>query len=134
MRKGTVHPLVVDRRLTMAMQAVLRAEGNPIGDSQNIESNTRRIAFLGTPFRGSKKATWAEIIRKVVSVVKRTQQTVIQDLQPGANLDLNRDLVKWLNRRKTCAISEVDIVCFFEAQATSFAFLESEKVRIGEPT
>jgi hypothetical protein len=45
-----------------------------------ISKLTRGMVFLGTPFRGAKLAFWAELLRKIVSVISSTNRTLIPDL------------------------------------------------------
>lgn len=52
------------------------------GDSaQLIAKYTRGVVFLGTPFRGSSVADWAERVRRIVNVFYDTNATSFTDLR-----------------------------------------------------
>lgn len=114
--------------LIILLQALLSAETSPTTDSQLVERCTRRIAFLGTPFRGSKKADWGETIRLLVSALKTTNPVLLKDLQSAAPAELSHDLTQWLIRRAKDSDSKVEIVCFYEEEDTTVAFAKLAKV------
>ena len=95
---------------------MLKAESMPPTQSQGVQSSTRGLAFLGTPFRGSKHATMADIIRRFVSLFKQTN-ALLEDLKPGQSFsEPAHDFAQWLRKRREETEQRVDIAVFFEDQ------------------
>ena len=61
---------------------MLKAESRPPRESQGVQSSTRGLAFLRTPFRESKQAPSADIVRRFVSLFKKTN-ALLEELKPG---------------------------------------------------
>ena len=95
---------------------MLKAESSPPSESQSIQSSTRRLAFLGTPSRGSKQAPLADIVRRFVSLFKETN-ALLEELKPGQSFsEPAHDFSQWLRKRNEETEYRVDIALFFEDQ------------------
>ena len=96
---------------------MLAAESKPQSESQMVQSSTRALAFLGTPFRGSKQATFAEIVRHLVNIFKPTNHSLLEDLKPAQSLsERAHDLSQWLRKRSEENENKIRIALFFEEQ------------------
>ncbi|KAL8848232.1 MAG: hypothetical protein Q9221_006750 [Calogaya cf. arnoldii] len=51
--------------------------------------STAGIIFLGTPHTGSNLADWASILTKVSSIVRPTNKSIVNVLQPGSEMLAN---------------------------------------------
>jgi len=84
----------------------------------SLSAFVRGIAFLGTPHRGSSKATWAEQGRLFIAYVKSTNAELSKDLnEKSEKLAKVGDMFpKLLNKRSQNPKTKIEIVCFFEGQ------------------
>ena len=105
---------------------MLKAESKPPSESHGIQSSTRGLAFLGTPFRGSKHTDLAKIIESLISIFKQTN-TILEELEPGKSLSVTaHNFSQWLRKRSEESEQRIEIALFFEDQAMTGM---SEKVQ-----
>lgn len=104
-------------------QALVNADNNlRQPDEKSVADCTRRIAFLGTPHRGSDKAHWAESARSFFSLFsKKTTTTLLKELEQGSDTLVNLGIAfpTWLSHRAGKPETDVKIVCFFEELSSS---------------
>ena len=101
-----------------------------LGDRTASNSNTNLIAkqtqgicFLGTPFLGSDKAKWANMLLTFLSCFAvKTQRKNVEDMKPNsaALVELNEAFFAVLQKRGRPDYDggPVEIACFFEAHLT----------------
>jgi protein SERAC1 len=82
---------------------------------RDIYDSTIGIEFLGTPHRGAILANWAALLGRYTSMVKKSNQDIINLLKPQSEVHdrINQDFHKILSlqgQRKR----PLRIVCFFE--------------------
>ncbi|MCJ1233910.1 hypothetical protein MMC14_001868 [Varicellaria rhodocarpa] len=89
-------------------------------DIKELAICVRRIAFLGTPHQGSKKAQWTETARKFLALFKETNTELLRDLdENSATLaKLGEQFPILLRSRTESPETEIEIVCFFEGSPT----------------
>jgi hypothetical protein len=85
----------------------------------SIAQHIKGMIFLGTPFFGSKIAGWGEIVRRIYSLVQKTDQNTLK------NLKLDSDELKDLRlgfpdviRKRNQTSAKVAVVFFFEKKMT----------------
>lgn len=49
--------------LILELQVMLKAKESSASDAHKVRQSTRFIAFLGTPFCGSKQANFANVVK-----------------------------------------------------------------------
>lgn len=98
----------------------MRAKQTAANDEVTIADSTHGIAFLGTPHRGSNEAKWGEIGRKIFSLVGKTNETLLKDLnhQSDRLVRIGQDFPRWLRQQLDKNGEKVSVICFFEAQDT----------------
>lgn len=84
---------------------------------QKVVQNTRGIVFLGTPFGGSKLASWADIANNFMSKFCDVNEGAIKNLKKHSEMldTIAREFPKFLiSRLKSKDMHDIEIVCFFE--------------------
>lgn len=101
-------------------QALLQAHKLVDEPERAIGESVRRIAFLGTPFRGSDTAWWADMGRKLASLLQDTNKTILSDLkQESYQLKaIAEEFPQWLREREGKPETKVEIVFFTEELTT----------------
>ena len=91
------------------------------------EEQVRRLAFLGTPFHGSDKATWAATAKKFLNIFPKTDinNGLLADLEKNSwpLAEIGEDFPKYLRDRSGKPASRIDIVCFVEDQESTIGGL-----------
>lgn len=88
---------------------MLKAKESLASDAHKVRQSTRFIAFFGTPFCGSKQANFANVVRGLVSIFKKTNESYIKDLKTTSAI--GSEFKQWLTETAT---NKINIVCFFE--------------------
>jgi len=88
-----------------------------------VEESTRRIAFFGTPFKGSVKAKWGDVVRKVFGLWHETNHELLHDVQEDCSklANLRDAFPEWLLQRKGDEETKVEIICYAEEKSTGSA-------------
>lgn len=99
--------------------------------AQELANCVRRIAFLGTPHRGSEKARWAETARNFIKLFKDTNKELTKDLDEKSE-KLTKLGVSFpsllMNRRAGKAENKIEIVCFYEGLTTKVGGVDIDMV------
>ena len=97
------------------IQALVDATSNSYGE---VSTCVRGIIFLGTPHRGSNKASWGEQARKFVSYFKTTNSSLVKDLDEKSEklAKIGDSFPSLLNTRGKQANTRIEVVCFYEGQ------------------
>lgn len=79
--------------------------------AREIAECTGRIAFLGTPFRGSDKAKWVQTGRRFISAFASTNSSLLKDIESKSDelASLEHAFHEWLQTHQS-----VEIMCFIE--------------------
>lgn len=88
----------------------------------SISDCPRRIAFLGTPHQGSKKAQWVELGEKFLSLFSDENIAgVLKELEQGSEtlVKLGVAFSKWLSHRAGKPETKVEVFCLFEKLSSS---------------
>lgn len=89
-----------------------------IDSGTGVAEQTKRIAFLGTPFQGSDKAKWAETIAAKLDKLglKKANKELLKHLENDSVKlkTLGEGFPQWLRRREGDPATRVGIVCFAE--------------------
>jgi len=97
---------------------------------QKVIDHTCGTIFLGTPFKGSSKATWAEMGRRVLDWVGDTNASTIQDLNQRSE-KLQQISIKFQllvqSRATSSSLKPIQVACFFEAMKTKRSLLNVKK-------
>jgi hypothetical protein len=96
--------------------------GNRAADGDSIRSIAQHIKgmiFLGTPFFGSKIAGWGEIVRRIYSLVQKTDQNTLKHLKLDSEelKDLRLGFPDVIRKRNQTS-DKVVVVFFFEKKMT----------------
>ncbi|PVH91624.1 hypothetical protein DM02DRAFT_545460 [Periconia macrospinosa] len=110
-------------------QVVYGGNGATEGDSiRSIAQHIKGMIFLGTPFFGSKIAGWGEIVRRIYSLVQKTDQKTLK------NLKLDSEELKDLRlgfpdviRKRNQTSDKVAVVFFFEKKMTYKVWVVNEE-------
>lgn len=83
---------------------------------KQILDDTRAIAFLGTPHRGSDLASWGTIAGNMVNLVKRTNTDIVGVLQSDSEVleNVTQDFHTMLRSRERDGGASIQITCFVE--------------------
>lgn len=77
------------------------------------------MIFLGTPFYGSKIAGWGEVVRRIYSLVKKTDQNTLKNLElDSMELRDLRDGFPEIIRKRNQTSEKIAVVFFFEKKET----------------
>ena len=82
---------------------------------KEVCDSTRAIAFMGTPHRGSSKASWGAMLASFLGYVKQDNKQIVETLEKEApHLDeLQKRFLNLLEFRKQQG-DAIDVTCFFE--------------------
>jgi hypothetical protein len=85
----------------------------------SIAQHIKGMIFLGTPFFGSKIAGWGEIVRRIYSLVQKTDQNTLKNLKLDSQelKDLRLGFPDVIRKRNQTP-SKVAVVFFFEKKMT----------------
>ncbi|RDL34716.1 uncharacterized protein BP5553_07844 [Venustampulla echinocandica] len=89
---------------------------------EEIVENTCGAIFLGTPFKGSDKAIWAKMAKRVLGMFGDSTDQTIRDLDKrSAKLQqISIDFHMLLQKRYTSKdLRPIQVACFFEQKTTS---------------
>ncbi|KAF4535003.1 SesB-related regulatory protein [Lasiodiplodia theobromae] len=83
-----------------------------------IANRTVGVIFLGTPFEGSEKASWAAAALRLLSFVSSTNDEKIKDLEERSAklVSINDSFYKYLKKRDRLEVNKnfLEVACFFE--------------------
>jgi protein SERAC1 len=99
--------------------------------SQEVVNSTCGAIFLGTPFKGSAKASWAQIARQLLKMFGDTNDQTIKDLEKRSEKlrTISNDFHILLEQRlKSDSLKALQVACFFEEiKTTRTLFLGMQK-------
>lgn len=101
-------------------QVVYGGGGAAEGDSINsIAQKIKGMIFLGTPFYGSKIAGWGEVVRRIYSLVQKTDQNTLKNLSLDSMelKDLRVGFPEVIRKRNQTS-AKIAVVFFFEKKTT----------------
>lgn len=101
-------------------QVVYSGNGATEGDSINsIAQKVTGMIFLGTPFYGSKIAGWVEVVRRIYSLVQKTDQNTLKNLELDSKelKDLRLGFPEVIRKRNQTS-AKIAVVFFFEKKMT----------------
>jgi protein SERAC1 len=77
------------------------------------------MIFLGTPFYGSKIAGWGEVVRRIYSLVQKTDQNTLKNLKLDSEelRDLRLGFPDVIRKRNENSV-KIAAVFFFEKKMT----------------
>ena len=86
-----------------------------------ILEQTKAIAFLGTPHRGSDMANLVTIAGNIVNLVKRTNTRLLETLEPTSEVlaSITQEFHAMLRSRAQDIGARIDITCYAEELAVS---------------
>ncbi|KAH8676802.1 Alpha/Beta hydrolase protein [Tricladium varicosporioides] len=102
-------------------EVIVLGEKSDTGDSvSKIAKLIKGMVFLGTPFGGSAVAGWGDLVRKIYTVVKDTDQRTLKFLRRD-DLELKglRSSFPEVIRKRIDSKERVSVVFFFEKKKTS---------------
>ncbi|KAF1967385.1 hypothetical protein BU23DRAFT_573272 [Bimuria novae-zelandiae CBS 107.79] len=88
---------------------------------QEVINNTCGTIFLGTPFKGSDKASWAGLAEKVLSMLGDSNDQIIKDLDKNSTKlqHISTDFHLLLKQRyESKELNPIQVACFFETKST----------------
>lgn len=102
---------------------------------KRILEQTKAIAFLGTPHRGSDMANFAAIAGNIVNLVKRTNTRLLETLEPTSEVlaSITQEFHAMLRSRAQDVGARIDMTCYAEELAVS-RFGRSFTVRHTSPS
>lgn len=108
----------------------MRANNGPETDKE-LANCIRRIAFLGTPFRGNDKTLWAKTATNFLKLIKALDTKLPKDLvEKSENLAvLGKEFPVLLNSRAQTPENRIEVACFYEGFPTE---LGGENIKIVE--
>lgn len=101
-------------------QVVYGGDGAAEGDSINsIAQKIKGMIFLGTPFYGSKIAGWGEVVRRIYTLVQKTDQNTLKNLRLDSKelKDLRLGFPDVIRKRNQTS-AKIAVVFFFEKKMT----------------
>lgn len=109
-------PRLNTHSLTHKAQALLSGDNSPDEFTRKVSSSVKRIAFMGTPHRGSDKAKWAETGRNLLSYIMDTNGELLKDLEENSERlsMIGREFPNLLRRREGKPEEKIEIMCFYE--------------------
>ncbi|KAI9763965.1 MAG: hypothetical protein M1840_008999 [Geoglossum simile] len=110
-------------------QVICSGDGAAEGDSSNsIAQKIKGMLFLGTPFYGSGIAGWGEVVRRIYSLVQKTDQTTLKNLKLDSEelRDLRSGFPDVICERNQ-ASAEVAVFFFFEKKTTYKVLVVGER-------
>ena len=83
---------------------------------KNILEATHGIIFLGTPHHGSGLARCAEMLAKLISLIKQTNYEILQVLKSDSEVlaRIQNSFHTMVRARNQEGIQPIEITCFFE--------------------
>jgi len=100
----------------------LAAKYNTDAQGKEVVDCTYGTIFLGTPFKGSDKAPWAEVARRLLSMFGDSTDQTIKDLDKRSkklqqiSIDFHMVLQQRLSAKD---LKPIQVACFFEEIKTS---------------
>lgn len=123
--------IVVGHSLGGLVLAQVIYEGERDSESDSINRIAQKIKgaiFLGTPFGGSKLAGWAEVMRRLLDLSKKTDQNTLK------NLVLDSEKLQYLRRgfpevvrKRNFTPAKIAVVFFFEKKMTHKVLVVKEE-------
>jgi hypothetical protein len=101
-------------------QVVYSGDRAAEGDSINsIAQKIKGMIFLGTPFYGSRIAGWGEVVRRIYSLVQKTDQNTLKNLNLDSKelKDLRLGFPEVIRKRNQTS-AKLAVVFFFERKTT----------------
>lgn len=98
----------------------MKAHDSANSSTKAVEESARRIAFFGTPFKGSVKAKWGDVVRKIFGLWHETNHKLLHDLQEDCLklADLRDEFPEWFRQRAGEKETQVEIICYAEEKST----------------
>ncbi|KAJ9646980.1 hypothetical protein H2199_001966 [Coniosporium tulheliwenetii] len=110
-------------------QVVYGGDGAAEGDSINsIAQKIKGMIFLGTPFYGSKIAGWGEVVRRIYTLVQKTDQNTLKNLRLDSKelKDLRLGFPDVIRKRNQTS-AKIAVVFFFEKKMTYKVWVVKEE-------
>ncbi|CAG8006110.1 unnamed protein product [Penicillium salamii] len=97
-------------------QAVVLGDRNAIGDNvEVVSSSVKGIIFLGTPFGGSDKTKWADLVRGILNIMRQTDQTTLKSLAEDSDeLKALETAFGEVMRKRSRGPNKIECVFFYE--------------------
>lgn len=90
--------------------------------SQEVVNHTRGVIFLGTPFQGSSKVTWAKMAEKFLGLFSDSNNQTIKDLDKDSSKlkQVSTSFHMLLQARYASRHPKpIQVACFFETKSTT---------------
>lgn len=110
-------------------QVVYGGNGAAEGDSiHSIAQNIKGMIFLGTPFYGSKIAGWGDVVRRIYSLVQKTDERTLKSLVVDSKelRDLRLGFPEVI-RKRNLTPAKIAVVFFFEKKMTYKVWVVKEE-------
>lgn len=104
----------------MLAQVVYAGNTAAEGDSiHSIAQCIKGMIFLGTPFYGSKIAGWGEVVRRVYTLVQKTDSKTLKNLELDSKelKDLRLGFPDVIRKRNQTS-AKIAVIFFFEKKMT----------------
>lgn len=104
----------------MLAQVVCSGDRAAQGDSiSSVAQKIKGMIFLGTPFYGPKIAGWGEVVRRIYSLVQKTDQKTLRNLTLDSKelKDLRLGFPEVIRKRNQTS-AKIAVVFFFEKKTT----------------
>lgn len=101
-------------------QVVYGGNGAAEGDSiHSIAQNIKGMIFLGTPFYGSKIAGWGDVVRRIYSLIQKTDEHTLKSLVVDSKelKDLRLGFPDVIRKRNQSP-AKIAVIFFFEKKMT----------------
>ncbi|KAF4625704.1 hypothetical protein G7Y89_g12459 [Cudoniella acicularis] len=101
---------------------VLSSHHGSDAQSQGVVNHTRGVIFLGTPFQGSSKVTWAKMAEKFLGLFSNSNNQTINDLDKDSSKlkQISTDFHMFLRERYASRHPKpIQVACFYETMSTT---------------
>lgn len=99
----------------VVQNALALSKSSPEAHLQKFEANTIGLAFLGTPHFGADLASWGRYGARLLNIVKRANEDIVQVLQPDSEMlaTIQKRFHEILRSRQ--ALNQpISVTCFHE--------------------
>ncbi|KXX75211.1 Kinesin light chain [Madurella mycetomatis] len=96
--------------------ALARSRERPDLHLQRIATSTRGIAFLGTPHHGAGLAQWAELLSRILGLIKATNTEIVAVLRRESEIlsRIQESFHAMVIARNREGMQPIEISCFYE--------------------